>query len=188
MVDIDRWIIRHAIAELSSQRKAGRKVNFFINLSADALKDEGLLLWICDCLREFEAKGPWTTFQISEKNVRNNIIAARQLSTGLQKIKCSLAIDHFGINPEPEKLLKSLPVNYIKFAPDFMHNLASNQKKQDTLNSVNKLAHTFDIKTVATGVEDASSLAILWTIGVNYIRGYFLQEPSRSLDYDFNHD
>ena len=188
MVDIDRWIIRKAIATLSSQRKTGRKVNFFINISASSLNDEGLLLWICDCLREFEAKGPWITLQISESTVRNNIVAARQLSEGLQKIKCSLAIDHFGLSPEPEKLLNNLSVNLIMFAPGFMHDLASHQEKQDTLDAVNKLAHTFDIKTVATGVEDASSLAILWTIGVNYIRGYFLQEPSHSLNYDFNYN
>ncbi|MCF6283110.1 MAG: EAL domain-containing protein [Candidatus Polarisedimenticolaceae bacterium] len=187
MVDIDRWVIRNAIAELSTQRKSGRKVNFFINISADALNDDGLLLWICDSLREFEAKGPWVTFQISDKNAHENIDATQKLAEGLQKIKCPLAIDHFGHAKNPEKLFKSLPIKFIKFAPDFMHDLANNQEKQDTLNAINKLAHSFDIKTVATGVEDASSLAILWTIGVNYIRGYFLQEPSHSFDYDFNH-
>jgi diguanylate cyclase (GGDEF)-like protein/PAS domain S-box-containing protein len=187
MVDIDRWIIRNAIAELSKQRKMGRKVNFFINISADALNDDGLLLWICDSLREFSAKGPWVTFQVSDENARDNLTAAIQLAEGLQKIKCPLAIDHFGKTSDPEKLLNLLPIKFIKFAPDFMHDLANNQKKQDTLNTINKLAHSFSIKTVATGVEDASSLAILWTIGVNYIRGYFLQEPSHSFDYDFNH-
>ncbi len=187
MVDIDRWVIRNAIAELSTQRKAGRKVNFFINISADALNDDGLLLWVCDSLREFTAKGPWVTFQISDQNARENLTAAQQLAEGLQKIKCPLAIDHFGKTSDPEKLLKLLPIKFIKFAPDFMHDLANNQEKQDTLNAINKLAHSFNIKTVATGVEDASSLAILWTIGVNYIRGYFLQEPSHSFDYDFNH-
>ena len=28
---------------------------------------------------------------------------------------------------------------------------------------------------------DASSLAILWNIGINYIQGYFLQEPSNAI-------
>jgi EAL domain-containing protein (putative c-di-GMP-specific phosphodiesterase class I) len=35
-------------------------------------------------------------------------------------------------------------------------------------------------------VEDASSLALLWTTGVNYIQGYFLQEPSERITYDFS--
>ncbi len=48
------------------------------------------------------------------------------------------------------------------------------------------MASQFDIKTVATGVEDANSLAVLWSIGVNYIRGYFLQEPDQSINYDFS--
>ncbi|MBA1333495.1 hypothetical protein QQ73_21460, partial [Candidatus Endoriftia persephone str. Guaymas] len=82
--------------------------------------------------------------------------------------------------------LRNLPVNYIQFDPMFVHNIASDQKKQDSLNEVNKLGQQFDIKTVATGVEDANSLAVLWSIGVNYIRGYFLQEPDQSINYDFS--
>ena len=35
-------------------------------------------------------------------------------------------------------------------------------------------------------LEDAASLAILWSVGVNYIQGYFLQEPEATLSYDFS--
>ncbi|MES9936895.1 MAG: EAL domain-containing protein [Sedimenticola sp.] len=48
------------------------------------------------------------------------------------------------------------------------------------------MAQSFDAKTIATGVEDANSLAILWTVGVNYTQGYFLQEPSATIAYDFS--
>jgi EAL domain-containing protein (putative c-di-GMP-specific phosphodiesterase class I) len=40
-------------------------------------------------------------------------------------------------------------------------------------------------KTIAAGVDETNSLAILWSIGVNYIRGYFIQEPSPTINFDF---
>jgi len=186
MAAIDRWIIKKAIEELSIQRHKGRKINFFVNISSTALEDDSLLIWICDCLREHQAKGPWLTFQIKDSDLRTHTQAAKKLIDGLKKIKCQFAVDQFGSNQNSENLLKHLAVDYVKLDNDFMVDLATNQHKQDELNSLNKIAISHGAKTIAMGVEDANSLAILWTVGVNYIQGYFLQEPSESITYDFN--
>lgn len=186
MAKVDRWVINKAIEELAEQRKEGKKVNFFISISSAGLEDEGMLLWICDCLRKHSAKGPWITFQIQDKELRNHIQSAKKLIEGLKKIKCQLAIDQFGANPKAETLLKHLPVDFVKFDFELMQDLASSQERQDHLNELNAMAKEHNIKTIAMGVEDANSLAILWTVGVNYIQGYFLQEPSENISYEFS--
>jgi len=40
------------------------------------------------------------------------------------------------------------------------------------------------VRSVATGVEDSRTLAYLWTLGVDYAQGFFLQEPSDAIGYD----
>ena len=185
MAKVDRWVIGRAIQEIAGQRNEGRKVNFFINLSSTSLQDEGILLWICDCLRKYQAKGAWLTFQVRDRDLRNHIQAAKKLIEGLKKIKCQLAIDQFGSNPKAETLLKHLPVDFVKFDFDLLEDLATDQKKQDRLSELNKLAISLKAKTIAMGVEDANSLAVLWTVGINYIQGYFLQEPSENISYEF---
>jgi diguanylate cyclase (GGDEF)-like protein/PAS domain S-box-containing protein len=185
MAKVDRWVIKTSIEEIARQRKQGRKVNFFISLSSAALEDDGLLLWICDCLREHQAKGAWLTFQVRDKDLRNHIQSAKRLIAGLKKIKCQLAIDQFGTNPKAESLLKHLPVDFVKFDTELVDDLASKQEKQEQLSELNRLALNHDTKTIAMGVEDANSLAVLWTVGVNYIQGYFLQEPSENIAYEF---
>jgi diguanylate cyclase (GGDEF)-like protein/PAS domain S-box-containing protein len=184
--EVDRWVIRHAIKELSKQRKQGHKVNFFINISGASLEDDTMLLYICDCLRDYEAKGPWVTFQCTDSAARTHMQKLEKLSEGLKRIKCKLCIDHFGLAKKPEAILSgTLPLDYIQFAPSFLDGLSEDQKKQDSLNQLNELIQEKNIKTIASGVEEASNLAILWSIGVNYIRGYFIQEPMQSIDYDF---
>jgi diguanylate cyclase (GGDEF)-like protein/PAS domain S-box-containing protein len=186
MPELDRWVIRQAIAELAKQRKKGKKINFMINVSGASLDDDTLLLFVCDCLRDFEAKGSWVTFQFDDDDARSHLQKLQRLADGLKKIKCKTCIDHFGLAKMPGAILNSFPLDYVQFHSSFLNDLAENQDKQDKLNHLNELVQSENIKTIASGVEEAGSLAILWSIGVNYIRGYFIQQPSESIDYDFN--
>jgi EAL domain-containing protein (putative c-di-GMP-specific phosphodiesterase class I) len=63
--------------------------------------------------------------------------------------------------------------------------ITKSEPKQKQLKDLHDLITAHKAKTVATGVEDANTLAILWNAGVNYIQGYFLQEPSEIIAYDF---
>ncbi len=186
MTDIDRWVIEHSIKELAKQRELGHKVKFFINISAAGITDETLLLWICDCLRENNAKGAWLTFQIRDRDLRANTQDAKRLVDGLKKIRCQIAVDQFGLNPKAETTLKHLSIDYIKIDQSFTHGLANSEEMQDKLHEINKIAQTYNVKSIAMAVEDANSLAVLWTVGINYIQGHFLQRPSQNITYDFN--
>jgi len=185
ITEIDRWVIRNAIRELVKQREAGRKVNFFLCLSGMAIEDDSIVLWICDCLREFKAKGAWLAFQFHDEEVRTRIQAARQLIEGLKKINCRIVIDRFDDGPSSETLLRHLPVDLVKLGPAFTRDLASDAALQERLRELNGRLQALGLKTVATSVEDANSLAVLWNTGVNYIQGNFLQEPAASIAYDF---
>ena len=70
MGDIDRWVITHAIAELAKQRAKGHRLNFFINIGEASLQDDDLLIWICDTLRDQDARGSWLTFQFPEEEAQ----------------------------------------------------------------------------------------------------------------------
>lgn len=186
MASVDRWVIDNSVKALIKHRNEKHKVNFFLNISGAGLADDGLLLYICDCLRDNNAKGAWFTFQINEEDLRAHTQSARKLMEGLKKIGCLLAINRFGKLPKYETLLKHLPVDYVKMDQSFASGLATDQEKQDSLNSINQVVQSYKKKVVAVGVEDANSLAVLWTIGVNYIQGYYLQEPSEQINFDFS--
>ena len=46
-------------------------------------------------------------------------------------------------------------------------------------------ARSMDKLTVAEFVEDAASMSILFSCGVNFVQGNFLQEPEKVMSYDF---
>ena len=184
LAEIDRWVVRSAIRELVKHRHDGKKINFHITLSREGFTDESMLLWVCDCLREFKAKGAWLAFQFNEQELRSNVPAAKKLIEGLKKINCRVAISHYQDATSSKTLLQHLPIDIIKLSPECMSSLANNAGKQDQLSEVNERLQKAGYQTIASGVEDANSLAILWNVGVNYIQGFFLQEPSTNISFE----
>ncbi len=182
MIAVDRWVIRHAIEELVRQRRQDRKISFFVNIAEETLQEHKLLIWICDYLREYQARGNWLTFQVLEDHARRHAAAFIKLSEGLKKVKCKVAINNFGLGPSPEILLDSLPANYIKFAPEFGYHLADDAIKQKKLMELAAIVREAGRRSVVTGVEDARTLTILWSAGIDYVQGNFLQNPSPDIE------
>lgn len=180
--DIDRWSIRTAIKVLGEQRLAGHNPRFFINLAEDTFRNPNIIIWICDCLRELDARGNWLTFQFQEETVLDNLASLGKLVEALKQIKCRVAINRFGGSSRSEMLLQALQVDYVVLTPDFARGLADDLTKQQRLLALANLTREFNVKSVVTGVEDARSLTVLWTAGVDYVQGNFLQRPSPTLD------
>ncbi len=181
MGDIDRWVITHAIAELANQRAMGHRLNFFINIGEASLRDDDLLIWICDTLRDQGARGSWLTFQFPEDEARRNLPALVRLVEGLKKIKCRVALTRCGQLDDPQSLMQRLPLDFLLFAHNFARGLAEDKVKQQQLIAFASLAHEFNVKSIVTGVEDARALTVLWTAGVDFVQGNFLQAPSPAL-------
>ncbi len=179
---IDKWAIRHAIKAMGEHRRGGHKLNFFINLAEDAFRDPSLIVWICDCLREFDVRGSWLTFVFQEELVEGNLGSLSKLIDGLKKIKCRVAVNRFGATERPQALLQGIPLDFVLLLPDFAKGLADDNSKQQQLVSLANLAREYNVKSVVTGVEDARALTILWTAGVDYVQGNFLQRPSPNLE------
>jgi multidomain signaling protein FimX len=180
--DIDKWAIRASIQVISEQRRAGHSLSLFLNLSEDTFRNPSIILWICDCLREFDVRGNWLTFQFQEELVAGNLASIGKLVETLKKIKCKVAVNRFGITERPEILLQGLSLDYVILKPSFAQGLAEDQSKQKRLLDLASLAREFNVKSIVTGVEDARALTVLWTAGVDYVQGNFLQRPSPTLE------
>jgi len=181
MAAVDRWVLHHAIAELAAQRAKGQEVNFFVNIAEVTLLEERLLVWICDRLRDSKARGNWLTLQILEEHARSHAAAFARLSDGLRKVGCRIALNRFGDGQNPELLLRSLRFDYVKFPPDLGKGLADDRVKQRRVQELTKLCRDAGVKSVVTGVEDARSLTVLWTAGIDYVQGNFLQRPGPAI-------
>ena len=185
MVEIDKWVIKNAAKALLDKRKIGKEIQFFIKLSADALHEPTLLVWISKLLQAARLHGDSLVFEISEQDVMENIKAAKTFSNGLKQLHCNLAIDHVGKTSDDLSYLKNLQLRYLKVDGSHINN-AANEESQEIIKKIADMGRENNILTIAEHVQDPTCLAVLWQHGVNFIQGYYLQQPEESLNYDFS--
>lgn len=183
---VDRWVIGNALNVLIAQKKANKDTKFFIKLSEASLRDEKLLPWLEQKIHAANINKNAIIFEIKESTAVTNLKQSKALGEGLAALDCGFALDDFGTGMNPFQLLKHIPVDYLKIESSFMDKLSTNTQNQETVKNITETATKMGKLTIAQCIHDASSLSVLWGMGVNFIQGNFLQEPMAELNYDFS--
>ncbi|MBN8482617.1 MAG: EAL domain-containing protein [Xanthomonadales bacterium] len=185
MPAIDRWVIANAVRALSEREQAGRRTTFFIKLTPQSLDDQGLLPWVAQQLKNARLRGDALVFEMPESKVVTSLKPARAFLKGLEQLHCGFALEQFGSGLNSFQLLKHIPAHYLKVDRSFMAELPKNKDNQERIKAICEQARTAGKLTIAEFVEDATSMSILFTCGVNFVQGNFLQEPEQVMTYEF---
>jgi diguanylate cyclase (GGDEF)-like protein/PAS domain S-box-containing protein len=179
MPAIDRWVIGSAIKALSERERAGHKTTFFVKLTAQSLEDQTLLPWLAQQLKNARLRGDALVFEMPESKVVTSLKPARAFVAGLKQLHCGFALEQFGSGLNSFQLLKHIDANYLKIDRNFMAELPKHKENQEKVKELCDQAHHAGKLTVAEFVEDAASMSILFSCGVNFVQGNFLQEPEK---------
>jgi len=175
MKNIDRWIIGASMAFCAS-----RKVQqLFVRLSKDSVRDKSLLQWLANQLKAARIDPAHIVFQVSEQVATEYLADVTELATGLRKAGFLFTLEHFGTGRDPQRLLAHLPANFVKIDGTLMQGLAVDQNLQQRVRDFVDLAKARNIGTIAERVEDANTMAVLWQLGIEFIQGYFVNEPEQ---------
>jgi len=184
-IAIDRWVLYRTIQEYSNRLKQGKNSRFFIKLSASSIKDDTLIDWLSYQKKEKNIPANTLNFAVKETDAVTNLKNAKALSHKLKELSCGFILDDFGTGTNPFQLLEHIHADYVRIESSFMENLADNPQNQESIKLIAERAAEIGKLTIAQHVPDATSLSLLWGMGVNFIQGYFLQEPSAEMEYDF---
>jgi diguanylate cyclase (GGDEF)-like protein len=173
---IDRFVIRATLERMSIEETC----SCAINLSALSLHDDTL-----EYIRyEIERSGvapQRITFELTESAAIENLAKAHAAIETLRGIGCRFALDDFGKGLASFAHLRYLPVDFLKIDGAFVRNLATDQVNRAMVRSMNELAHSLGIQTIAECVEDEASLEALAEIGVDLAQGWHVGYPSETL-------
>ena len=182
---IDRCVIRDSITALAEREKAGHRTTFFLKLTPQSLEDQTLVPWISQQLKTARLRGDAIVFEMPESKVVTSLKPARAFAAGLKQIHCGFALEQFGSGLNSFQLLKHVDANYLKIDRSFMVDLPKTKENQDKIREICDLARQAGKLTIAEFVEDAASMSILFSCGVNFVQGNFLQEPEKVMAYEF---
>jgi PAS domain S-box-containing protein len=172
MGEIDRWVIRRAVGLAAS----GQRME--VNLSAESISNLDLLPLIERELGDAHVDPSKIVFEITETAVMENPEAGEAFARGLSEVGCPLALDDFGTGFGTFTYLKNLPITYLKIDIEFVRDLTTNQANQHLVKAIVGLAKDFGCQTIAEGVEDAETVALLKEYGVDFAQGFHLGRPA----------
>ncbi|MCB1609972.1 MAG: EAL domain-containing protein, partial [Xanthomonadales bacterium] len=170
---------------LSERLKQGVKCTFFIKLTPHSIQDGTLLPWLAQQLKLSRLPGRHLIFEMPESKVVTNLKPARFLAQGLAQLNCGFALEQFGSGLNSFQLLKHVPARYIKIDRTYMADMHKNPESQQKVREICQEARGLDREVIAEFVEDAASMSILFSCGVSFVQGNFLQEPEKVMSYDF---
>ena len=169
---IDRWV---ASAALSIAR-AGTAVS--INLSARSIGDTTILAAVRDAIAAGVDPAA-VVFEITESAALTDMDAAREFSERLAALGVCLALDDFGAGFASLRYLKHVPAAYLKIDREFIRDLRTGATDQELVKGIVGIARSLGKRTIAEGVPDVETLALLRGYGVELAQGRHVGAPRR---------
>jgi EAL domain-containing protein (putative c-di-GMP-specific phosphodiesterase class I)/DNA-binding response OmpR family regulator len=176
--ELDRWVISRAIHVLEQQRNLKHEPTLFIKLLPETIADSRLPVWLREQLARSGLKPSRLVFQLTLEAAQQRRAEAEELARELKWLGCGVALEHYDPRQDEAQLLAELPLDYVKLAPELTRNIIESPEQQRTIQNLAARVRAAKAQTVAALIQDAVSLSVLWRCGVDYIQGYFMQEPS----------
>jgi EAL domain-containing protein (putative c-di-GMP-specific phosphodiesterase class I) len=169
---LDSWVFEQA-AQIAAE---GRPVS--VNVSARTVGMSSFLEMVERTLADSGVEPSFITFELTETAVVSDIVQASRFADRLDAIGCHFALDDFGTGYAAFTYLKHLPIRYLKIDMDFVRDLVTNPRSRAVVAGIVGVAAGFGQRTIAEGVEDASTLAVLRELGVDLAQGFHIGRPA----------
>ena len=137
---------------------AGQPVT--INLSGQSIGEQPILTAVRDAIAAGLDPAN-VVFEITETAALTNLAAAPLFAETLSDLGVAVALDDFGTGFGSFTYLKQIPARYLKIDIEFVRDLATSEIDQQVVKSIVGIAHSMGKRTIAEGVEDAGTLALL---------------------------
>ena len=174
---IDRMVVKKAIAQLAELDAAGFDTSFSINLSAHAFSDPDIFRLIAKCVQAIDFDPARLIFEVTETAAVADFDVARESMHAIKELGCKFALDDFGVGFSSFDTLKQLPVDFVKIDGSFICKLHENTEDQMLVQALTQVAHGFEKQTVAEFVENEEIMKLLREYNVDYAQGYHLGKP-----------
>jgi diguanylate cyclase (GGDEF)-like protein len=179
IVPMGRWLLFQACRDVRSwQEEAERPdLELSVNLSVRQLEDPGLISDVAEALAESGLDPAHLTLELTESSLMTNPERAISALSELKALGVMLSIDDFGTGYSSLSYLQQLPVDELKIDRSFIVNMAEGGESVSLVQTIQRMADTFHLRTVAEGIETAEQLAILKSLGCHYVQGFLFARP-----------
>jgi len=178
IVDIGKWVIETACAELSGWRKAGLPdIRMSINISARQLMEDDIVNNVLKLLNDYDIPGQNIELEITENAIMDDMDSIIRKLKELSDHDISIAIDDFGTGYSSLSYLHKLPIQTLKIDRTFLKESRINKGDNTIINTIVAMARGLNLNVIAEGVESQAQLDYLREIECSEAQGFLFGKP-----------
>ena len=182
---IDRYVVERAIELIAQRERGGKPVTLLVKVSQASLQNDALTTFIGQQLTMRGASGEYLALQLQEAKVFTHLHAVQQFAAAVNAFGCRLGLEQFGAGLDSFQLLTHIQPQLLKIDRSFIEDIPKSPESQRRVRDIARKARDLDILTIAEFVQDAASMSILFSAGVDYVEGHFLATAGPEMNYDF---
>jgi diguanylate cyclase (GGDEF)-like protein len=175
---VTQAMIVAAFADAGVWHAAGHRLRVSVNLSVRNLLDRTLFEVLEQNCGRNGLQPSDIDLEITESAVMSDPSYCIQLIARLRDHGYGVSIDDFGVGHSSLAYLQKLRVSTLKIDQAFVRTLASDANNQKIVRAILHLAKSLGLETVAEGIDDERTLAMLGEWGCDYGQGYLIHRPA----------
>jgi diguanylate cyclase len=172
MGQLTQFVLNTALRHQMFWKTHDVDVRVAINISALSLSDPTFPTQVSQALSTWGADPRNLTLELTESSIVQNERTALEFMNQLKALGCHLAIDDFGTGYSSFAYLRQFPLHELKIDQTFVRDITTERGDERIVNALVDLAHTFDMRALAEGVETVEAAEILKRLGCDFAQGY----------------
>ncbi len=180
MPKIDTWVVENTFRIYRMLLDQGSSLSDFmlsVNLSGASVIYEELIGTILYNLEKYALKASSFCFEITETSAIQNLSYASYFIQQLKNAGFTFALDDFGTGFSSFGYLRNLAIDFVKIDGSYIQTLESSPINTTIVKSINEIAHSMGMETIAEFVKSEAILDISTELGFDYGQGYVFSEP-----------
>ena len=152
-------------------------VHLSVNVSARNIQDRRFASTVFRALSDAQLSPSQLVLEITESAIAQEPERSLYTIDALRVEGVLVAIDDFGTGYSSFSMLRDITVDRLKIDSSFIDSIASSERRQHLVKAIVDLAAGLGVQTVAEGVEDSESWAILASLGCDIAQGFYVSRP-----------
>ena len=178
--ELGLWVLREACRQLLAwQKEFPAHPNLFVsvNVSGKQLLHRELFNSIESILEDLDFSPENLRLEITESNLMSNNRENKALLNKFREHGYRFYIDDFGTGYSSLSYLHSFPFEALKIDRSFVTKLAQGKEHINMIETIIAIAHNFNMKVIAEGIETPEQQHLLHQLGCERLQGFYFSKP-----------
>ncbi len=183
IVELDRWVMRTALTQISTWLKQGLNPGrLSLNLAMKQLQQNDFIDMIEATLRDTDCKPESLTLEVTESQIMIDPEKAINILWKISDMGIEIAVDDFGTGYSSLTYLKRFPVDKLKIDQSFIRDIPDDEDDAAIVQAIIALSKSLKMSVIAEGVETETQKDFLLQDGCSQIQGYLYGRPMPAND------